>query len=228
VYFTIPRFAKISFIWHGFGTREYGPTDLEKEARERGLEPVLLDQVHSDRIHILAELPETPLRGDALLTAASGLLLTIKTADCLPALLVDERRRAIAAVHCGWKGTRRLLLQKVVGEMGAVFGSAAADLLVALGPCIGPACYEVGEDVRVSMVSAGLGEQLFQAREDRRGKYDFDLRGANLQQLRASGIPERNVFSIAGCTHCEKYLYSYRREHQEAGRLLNFIGLFTV
>lgn len=228
MYLTIPRLTRIAFIWHGFGTRELSQDDLEKRAREKGLEPVFLNQIHSDNIHILTGFPAAPLKGDALLTASPGLLLTIKTADCLPALLLDEKRKAIAAVHCGWRGTSRFVLQKAVRKMESVFGTEAQDLLIALGPSIGPDCYEVGEDVRDSLKAAGQGSELFRPRKGKPGKYTFDLRLANLRQLRTCGIPDRNVFSIAGCTHCEKYLYSYRREHQEAGRLLNFIGLLPV
>ena len=109
--------------------------------------------------------------------------------------------------------------------MGDDFGSAAADLLVAMGPSIGPDCYEVGEDVRQCFEEAGGEAGLFRSHPETPGKYFFDLKGANRNQLVECGVPGGNVFSVSGCTHCEKYLYSYRREHQEAGRLLNFIGL---
>lgn len=225
MYTTVPRFEKISLVWHGFGTRQLSQEDLQELAGEKGLEPVFLDQIHSDHIHVLSELPKTRLSGDAMLTTSSGLLLTIKTADCLPVLILDARQKLIAAVHCGWRGTSKRLLSKVVQEMCTGFGSVAADLLVAFGPSIGPNCYEVGEDVRVCFEEAGMETGLFRAHLQTPNKYFFDLRLANRNQLLECGIQVENVFMVTGCTHCEKYLYSYRREHHEAGRLLNFIGL---
>ena len=225
MYITVPRFEKIPFVWHGFGTREFSQENLKALAGEKGLEPVLLDQIHSDHIHVLSEFPATQLSGDAMLTASSGLLLTIKTADCLPVLILDARQELIAAVHCGWRGTSKRLLSKVVQKMCTRFGSVAADLLVAFGPSIGPDCYEVGEDVRVCFEEAGMGTGLFRPHLQTPNKYFFDLRLANQKQLLECGVQVESVFTVTGCTHCEKYLYSYRREHQEAGRLLNFIGL---
>ncbi len=225
MHITVPRFEKIPYVWHGFGTRELSQENLRVQAGKKDLDLVLLDQIHSDCIHVLAEPPETQLRGDAMLTTSSGLLLTIKTADCLPVLVLDERQKLIAAVHCGWRGTSKRLLAKVVRKMSDVFDSEAADLLVVLGPSIGPDCYEVGEDVRECFGEAGLEKGLFRSHPQTPGKYFFDLKLANRNQLLECGVQVENVFSVTGCTHCEKNLYSYRREHLEAGRLLNFIGL---
>ncbi len=91
-----------------------------------------------------------------------GLLLIIKTADCLPVLLVDESRRVIAAVHCGWSGTLQLVLEKVVLGMMERYGCRNADLLAGFGPCIGGDCYEVGEDVRRGFAGAGFPAELFE------------------------------------------------------------------
>ncbi len=225
MYFTVPEFEQVPNVWHGFGTRDLNPENLSAQAANKALKLVLLDQIHSDRIHVLNELPETRLSGDAMLTASSGLLLAIKTADCLPVLILDEKQKLIAAVHCGWRGTSKRLLAKVVQKMGDIFGSAAADLLVAMGPSIGPDCYEVGEDVRECFGEREWEAGLFRSHPQTSGKYLFDLKTANRNQLEECGVPDENVFSVSGCTHCEKYLYSYRREHQEAGRLLTFIGL---
>jgi copper oxidase (laccase) domain-containing protein len=125
---TVPRFEQVSSVWHGFGTRALSQENLRVHAKEKGLDLVLLDQIHSDRIHVLEGFPKTQLSGDAMLTVAPGLLLTIKTADCLPVLILDERQKFIAAVHCGWRGTSQRLLQKVVVKMGDEFACEADDL----------------------------------------------------------------------------------------------------
>src|SRR5262249_7425277 len=83
----------------------------------------------------------------ASLTNRPGLLLAVQTADCVPILLVDPKKHAIAAVHAGWRGTLQRILTKAVGRMNMQFGTAPADLLAAIGPAIGPCCYEVGTEL---------------------------------------------------------------------------------
>jgi len=85
--------------------------------------------------------------GDALLTDQAGVLLSVRTADCLPLLLVDPKRQAVAAVHAGWRGALGRIIEKTVGEMRRVHGSSPSSLLAVLGPSIRACCYEVGEDV---------------------------------------------------------------------------------
>src|SRR5512137_2325214 len=98
------------------------------------------------------------------MTNVPGLLLVIRTADCLPVLLVDEENRAVAAVHCGWRGTERRILEKTVKAMEGAYGSKPADMRAALGPCIGPACYEVGPEVRQAYLKAGFPASVFAER----------------------------------------------------------------
>src|SRR5579864_1435965 len=88
-----------------------------------------------------------PAAGDGLITNRPGLLLSILAADCLPILLVDTRQRAVAAIHCGWRGTASGMAQKAVGTMKMIFGSRERDLRAAIGPGIRGCCYKVGPDV---------------------------------------------------------------------------------
>ena len=106
-----------------------------------------LRQVHSDVVHAVADAPPEALCGDALVTRTPGLLLGVRTADCVPILLVDAKRRAVAAVHAGWRGTLQRIVVKAAGQMRMSFGTRPADLLAAIGPCIGRCCYEVGPEV---------------------------------------------------------------------------------
>ena len=85
--------------------------------RPGACEPVIMRQIHSDTVHRLDAAPAGKLEGDALMTNVAGLLLVIRTADCLPVLLVDEANRAVAAVHCGWRGTEKRILEKAVLAM---------------------------------------------------------------------------------------------------------------
>ena len=112
---------------------------------------VTLRQVHSDIVHQIslsnpnagAEAP----KGDALLTRERGVLLAIQTADCIPILLVDTKRKAVAAIHAGWRGTLQRIAAKTLGRMQMEFGSQPTDVIAALGPGIGRCCYEVGHEV---------------------------------------------------------------------------------
>jgi hypothetical protein len=108
---------------------------------------VTLRQVHSDVIHTLRAAPQQALRGDAVVTRARGLLLGVQTADCVPILLADAKRRVVAAIHAGWRGTLKRIAAKTVGRMQMEFGTRPGDIVAALGPGIGGCCYEVGPEV---------------------------------------------------------------------------------
>ena len=123
-----------------------------------GMTLVTLRQIHSDVIHEVTAAPghsprglsrsgQGPLRGDALITRARGLLLAIQTADCIPILLADPKHRAVAAVHAGWRGTLKRIAAKTLGRMRMLFGTRPGDVMAVLGPAIGRCCYEVGPEV---------------------------------------------------------------------------------
>jgi YfiH family protein len=140
-------------------------------------------------------------------------------------LLVEPKKRVIAAVHCGWKGTAKRILEKVVGGMEERYGADPAAILAAFGPCIGPSCYEVGDDVRAAFQKSGFPESLFLPKAGRAGQYLLDLRSANRLQLLKLGVPAGHIFSIDICTHCDPRYPSYRRDKDVCGRMLSFIGL---
>ena len=111
------------------------------------LKLITLRQVHSDLIHLINRIPPDTLSGDALITRERGLLLAVQTADCVPVLLADTKRRAIAAIHAGWRGTLARIVAKTIGRMHMEFGSQPADICAAIGPSIGRCSYEVGPEV---------------------------------------------------------------------------------
>ncbi len=222
---TIARLERVPFLAHGFGDRDLSAAGLRRAFAGLSLRPIGLRQVHSDAVHFVDRVPREALRGDALVTRTPGLLLVIRTADCLPVLLVDPDRRVVAAVHCGWRGTLQGVLAKTVKGMTARYGCDAGRLLAGFGPCIGAGCYEVGEDVRGRFIEAGFAARLFRAVPGRPGKHLFDLAGANRRQLRAAGVDERNIFAAGVCTHCDPRYPSYRRDPRRAGRLLSFVGI---
>ena len=182
---------------------------------------VLLDQVHGDRILVLkSQLPRLtrPLHYDALITDLPGMTLGIRTADCLPALIADPRKKVVAAAHAGRVGTGLKILPRVIEEMERSFGSRSGDLLVALGPAIGPCCYEVDEQVFLPLwrpFSVETGP----------GRWRIDVPGFNLAQVREAGVPEDRISVVDLCTRCEENLFFSHRRHPRTGRQLSFIGI---
>jgi polyphenol oxidase len=221
------------------------------KARRRKL--ITLRQVHSDVIHHVdsddVDSEPAPLTGDGLITASPGLLLGIQTADCLPIILVDAKRRAVGVFHAGWRGTVKRIVEKGVGEMQRWFGTRPADLKAAIGPGIGGCCYEVGEEVRTKFESqfsyaASLFHEVkesdpvrekypllfLNARAPGHGelppKIFLDLVEANRRQLLSVGVPAKSIESLPLCTSCHTdLLFSYRAEKGRTGRLMGVAGI---
>ena len=220
----VPAFDAVPGLVHGFGQR-VGPDIEKREATRtrmaRSLSPAgrlyLLKQVHGRAVQRApwAGVPE----GDAALAAAPGDILGIETADCLPLLLVDPRRRVVAAAHAGWRGTAAGVSGAAVAELVAD-GSRPGDLLAALGPSIGPCCYEVGEELRAEFPG---GDKFFTRASN--GRSHLDVRQANATQLEAAGVDPKHLHTVDHCTRCRADLYySYRREGAQGGRMVSFIG----
>jgi polyphenol oxidase len=223
---TAPALAAVPGLVHGFEQR-IGPDGWEQrdDARRRvahALEGAgrlhLLKQVHGTHV-VRAPWSGRP-EADAALTDAPGLLVGIETADCLPVLLVDPVRRVAAGAHAGWRGTAAGVARRTVESLVAD-GSRAEDLVAALGPGIGPCCYEVGPEL-VDAFGPG-GEGFF--RPGPRGRPHLDVRAANRAQLLAAGLRAEHISDVDDCTSCRPDLYhSYRKGGQAAGRMINFVG----
>lgn len=221
----VPVLLDVAGLVHGFERRTAPASESRDAARARVSRALagrgrllLLKQVHGCAV---AHAPwEGRPEADAAVAESAGLVLGIETADCMPVLLVDARRRAVAAAHAGWRGTARGAVREAVRALVAA-GSRAEDLRAALGPAIGPCCYEVGEDVRAAFGPAGAA---FLA-PGPRGKAHLDLRAANRAQLVAEGVPNARIGSVDECTACRPDLYhSYRRDRAAAGRMINVVG----
>jgi len=222
----VEALTTIAGLVHGFGRRAPGPhreTRDETVGRVRsGLdadgELLLLRQVHGC---VVATPPwhEAP-EADAAVAASPGLLLGIQTADCLPVLLVDPTRRAVAAAHAGWRGTVQRVTREAVRALEAL-GSRPSDLVAALGPGIGACCYEVGDDVRDAFGASGAS--FF--RTSPRGRLHLDVRAANVRQLEEAGVRPESIYHVPECTFCLPGAYhSYRRDGKGAGRMISFVG----
>ena len=224
-FLTVSILREIPFIVHGFGTKHWAESDIERKPELAHFKRLSLKQIHSDIVRVIRATPDRLLEGDAMITDQPGILLIIKTADCLPVFVADTERKTIAAVHCGWMGTKKRVLQKTVETMKSIFRSNPESMRVAMGPCIASCCYEVGEDVLSEFVKTGFPREVFQNHPKRKNKYLLDLDKANRIQLTELGVRKENIVAIDLCTHCDNNLLSYRRDRKTAQRLLNFIGM---
>jgi len=222
---TVPQLEKIPFLVHGFGTRNLTERDILEKPEWKDFFLVSLKQVHSDTIHLIEASFLERLSGDAMITDRPHVLLSIRTADCLPVFIVSNEPKAVAAVHCGWKGTNKGLVQKVVETMGRTLGIRPDSLVVALGPSIEQMCYEVRDDVKSSFQDQKTTSRFFKPHPNRVEKYFFDLKGMNRLQLLDAGVEDKKIYSVDRCTRCEKKYFSYRRDKNETGRMINFIGM---
>lgn len=224
-FFTVARLERIPYLIHGFGTGKWKESDIREKLKGKDFRLLYLNQIHSKIVHFIDEIPSQNLNGDALITGLTHLLLIIKTADCLPVLMVDESRKIIAAVHCGWRGIQKRVVQQALKGMEDHYGCQLSSLLVAFGPCIGQECYEVGQEVRKGFEEAGFPLEVFRPHPEKKGKYFLDLKGANLLQLLSLGVKRKNIFTFDFCSHCSNLLPSFRRDGKRAGRMLSFIGM---
>jgi len=203
--YRVAELDALPWLIHGFGTRLVDVPALFGNL-------ATLKQIHSATC-VPGEGRAGELgRGDALIENTPGSVIAVKTADCIPILLVDQRRRAVAAVHAGWRGTVARIARKAVEAMAERLGSVPADLHAAIGPGIGKCCYQVGPEV-----AAQFGE---------RGRAHIDLLEANRRQLTDAGVTPRRIYASNLCTMCRpQEFHSFRRDKEAAGRLYSFAGI---
>ncbi len=259
---------KLPWLVHAFTTRASGNLGFTKSASRRAVERnraalikklartkpwplVILRQIHSDLIHHVTGVPEQQLAGDGLITRTPGLLIAIQTADCLPVILVDAKRRAIGVFHAGWRGTVQRIVEKGVGEMRRHFGTQPKDIRATIGPGVHNCCYQVGQEVRDRFESQfAYANELFRETKESDEIHErypllfltarapghsehvlpkkifLDLVEANRRQLVDAGVPAKHISASPLCTSCRTdVLFSYRKEKDTAGRLLAIAGI---
>jgi polyphenol oxidase len=225
-------------ILHGFGVKNDPGEKFTRQdwkgnpvVRQGKFLPIFsLKQVHGDGIEIFRGTEQEAQNfwereGDAILTCASQVAIGVFTADCLPILLFHPEKKVIAIVHAGWRGTRLGIAAKVVEKMAEAFECPTEEIETALGPCIGPCCYEVDEPVREAFRGIGLPWQTFSSPR-RPGKWSLDLQKANSFILEKAGVNKKNIRVLDYCTACcPDLFFSHRKEKGTRGRHLNFIAL---
>jgi len=194
---------------------------------------VLSQQTHSANIRIVTEsdagkgllCQRDYTDVDALITNVPMLPLTVFSADCGIIILYDPVRKAIGAIHAGWRGCAAGIVEKAVLEMHRVYGTDPADLLAAIGPCIGQCCFETDSDVSEAM-RAALGADAEPYLEFREPKWHVDLAGLNRQWLLRAGVKPEQIDTCGLCTACRPDLFwSHRKMGEARGAQVAIIAL---
>jgi len=168
----------------------------------------------------------TDYEADGLMTDLPGVALIIYSADCIPILFYDPVRRVVAAVHAGWRGTAAGIAAAAVERMGDVFGCRPADILAAVGPGIGPDCFETHEDVPNAMTAALSTAVLRHIAIKENGKFAVDLKNINAMRLEQAGLDPDHIAVSRVCTCCspDKF-WSHRRLGTSRGSMAAAIQL---
>jgi polyphenol oxidase len=193
------------------------------------------------------------LRGDGVMTDVPGVMLGVGVADCVPVLVADVKRRAVAVFHAGWRGTLARIVERGIGTMRLRYGSRPEDLIAVVGPSIGACCYSVGEEVRFEFESQfAYAPELFSEVYDSdpvRDKYPLlfltarapghsnigpqihlDLWEANRRQLLDAGLKAKRITVVGECSACSRVgarlkYFSHRGESGFAGRMMGVVGV---
>jgi YfiH family protein len=187
-------------------------------------------QVHGADVRLVRDVNDARSdeeRCDGLTTRAPGVLLGVKSADCVPVILGDRRTGACASVHAGWRGTVAGIVPRAIEGMRAEFDTAPSDVRAAIGPAALACCYEVGAEViNAFRRNFNYADELFTPTRD--GHALIDLHEANRRQLIEAGVRAERIHTLPLCTMCRTDLFfSYRREksvYGRTGRLMSVIG----
>ncbi len=205
-------------------------TNRSRVAKASGCERFFMGrQVHGAEVAVISERdqPEA-VRGyscDGLATMQPGTAVAVLVADCVPIVLADPDTGACAAVHAGWRGTFLGIARAAVEQLHRQFGAKPSNIFAALGPSIGPCCFEVGDEV-VAAVHATLGGNGASCiTTGARGKPHVDLWRSNRLILEAAGLQPASIEALGCCTMCDPTrFFSYRRQGRATGQHLGFIG----
>ncbi len=190
--------------------------ELDLLARMRQVHCATVFEARRDAPTVATPFSEWP-EADIAVTDESSVALSVRAADCVPILLADRRGGAVAAVHAGWKGTAAGAAMVAVRSLTARYGARADDVIAAVGPCIGPCCYEVSPELAEHFSSHADASAWFS--DD--VKPHLDLWRATRDQLARAGVPAEQIHVCALCTFDHPALFhSYRRDGASAGRLV--------
>ncbi len=166
---------------------------------------------------------DSSIEADALITDIPYQVLTILTADCVPVLLYDPQKEAIAAIHAGWRGTRGKIVQRCISQMVAEYGTNPHDIIAVIAPAIGSCCYEISDEI--ASYFHEYPESIHRKKAD---SVYIDIKSINRAQLISMGVSKEQIEMSDICTACQSQEYfSYRKERGCSGRFMSAIMLTT-
>lgn len=231
--FVLEKFAVQPGIIHGFSGREFGDMRVKGEERNEFLSAlglkeeslVLMDQVHGDKVRMVGKedrgkkFPQT----DGIVTNQKGVVLGVRTSDCLPMIFYDPKKKIIGVAHGGWKGILSRIGEKTINQMEQL-DSEPKDIIVGVGPHIGGCCYTVDEERAQAFVKefADLPSMVYQ---DKKGIHLVLVIPA-VGQLIKSGVKKEKIEVVFSCTSCENNrFFSFRKDSDDSGDMLGVISL---
>lgn len=238
-FLTSPLLSAVPGVFHGFTLREGGVSpapynslnlgqtfgagddpanvaqNVEKVRQVLGASRVVkVRQVHGDRVVDVADAGPA-VEADGMVSSVPGAALCVLVADCVPVVLSRRDGTAVAAVHAGWRGAVARIASQAVRRLGT------ADVVAALGPSIGPCCFEVGAEVVTAAVAVGGADVVSTGP---RGRPHVDLWAVVKADLVSAGMRPEHVDVLGVCTVCDTRCFSHRREHGNTGRMGGLVG----
>jgi polyphenol oxidase len=235
---TVPAFIDTkNQAHHFFGTRQHTVEhDLGIGIPSRGIQgaaplawTLSVKQVHGTEALVV----DRPLSAsdrfmggwDALVTNQPGVMVAVRSADCVPILIHDPIHRVVAAIHAGWRGAVEAIVPKTLALLETRFGSSPKQVRLSIGPSAGACCYEVDAPV-LERLRQGVPRWEKVVRFQGKEKVKLDLKGLIKEQALAHGATPQAITTVNLCTIChEDLFFSYRREGKVNGTMISAIGL---
>jgi len=238
-YYFLEKFAGRKNLIHGFSTRPWGDMRVKKSLRENqnldrflGLfaqktqNLVMMNQVHRDRVQVVGQKDRGRIlpRTDGIISDQEGIILGVRTADCLPILFYDQKKKVVGAAHAGWRGVLKKIARSMIEKMKSL-GCRPQDILVGIGPHIEACCYIVPQ-ARVAKFQQVFGDLKGMVFEDDQGLH-LNLTLPTIAQLVETGVLEEKIEFGSICTSCRRReFFSFRRDTQATfGEMVGIIGL---
>ena len=177
-------------------------------------------QIHSDKIvDVKNENTGQREEADALITVVKDVPLAIYTADCVPIVIVDRRKKVVADIHAGWRGTHAKITTKTVDKMVSEYGCSTEDMFCFIGPSIGRCCYEVSEEL-INKFNTIITKENLKFYIIEKERYYLDLWEINKYFLKETGISDENIECCNLCTSCNNdRFFSYRKDNKTEKRI---------
>lgn len=220
-------FKELDWLVGGFGLKDI---TIEKYVGALGLKETFIPkthQPHGSHVHVFKRMTHDTrlmtIEADAFLTGQMGVVCWVRTADCLPILLVDVKNRAVGAVHAGWRSTAEKIIVEAIQKFKSEWKTDPKDLKIALGPAICGRCYRVGTDVVEAFRKANLYPGPWFQEMDK-GHWQLDVAFANLYLLETALVLRENIYLSLACTACDlKKFHSFRKEAGKKGEQVSFV-----